>query len=175
MDAPLSATVMKQALNALESKLTSPLRLLIGGGGAMILAHNYPLATTDIDAIPFLLSADELHPLVETIAKELSLPGDWLNPHFASFSYVLPIDYKDRLITVFSGKYLQAQALGKEDMLIMKCFAHRVKDRGHAHALIKSGADVQMVERHIDALLSKGIAEAQKALDFLDDLMEEFS
>lgn len=54
----------------------------------------------------------------------------------------------------------------------MKCFAHRPKDVGHAKKLIRSGADVGRVEERIHHLKTKGIKEAQAALDFLDDVLE---
>ena len=58
-------------------------------------------------------------------------------------------------------------------MLIMKCFAHRAKDVGHAKSLIKQGADVAMVEDHISSLLERNFRDAQEALDFLDELLED--
>lgn len=174
MDKPISKQVLETALSLLDQKLTERLTLLLGGGGCMILAHNYPLATTDVDALPLQLSFETIDPLVKSIAKEAHLPGDWLNPYFATFTHVLPPDYKDRLIAVFSGKKLTVNALGKEDMLIMKCFAHRPKDLGHARALIKGGADIAFVEKIIESHAANGLPEASKALDFLDELKEEF-
>jgi hypothetical protein len=101
------------------------------------------------------------------------LPADWLNAYFSTFTHVLPADYKARWINVFSGERLSVQALGREDMLIMKCFAHRVKDLGHARALIKAGADISFVEKVIEGHLKKGMPLAQEALDFLDHLIDE--
>ena len=71
------------------------------------------------------------------------------------------------------GQNLKVLALGKDEMLIMKCFAHRLKDEGHAKALIKKGARVEFVESHIEKLLEKRIPLAQEALDFLDELVDE--
>lgn len=164
---------MTDALKALDKRLTQPLRLIMGGGGAMILAHGYPLATTDIDAIAVNMSIEELDPLVKAIARELNLPGDWLNPYFSTFSHVLPPDYGQRLIVAFKGRFLQVDALGKEDLLIMKCFAHRSKDIGHAKSLIKNQADLRLVEGRIMYLAKIKTKGAKEALDFLDDLVEE--
>ena len=58
-------------------------------------------------------------------------------------------------------------------MLIMKCFAHRQKDVGHAKALIKGGADVDAVETQIEALAKKGIPGTTAAMDFLQDILEQ--
>jgi hypothetical protein len=46
---PISLKIMKQAFSVLDKKLSAPLILIMGGGGAMISAHDYPLATTDVD------------------------------------------------------------------------------------------------------------------------------
>ena len=168
----LTADIMRAALQALDEKLAQKLSLIIGGGGAMLLAHGYPLATTDIDAIPKGMEIGELDIYVKKIAAEKNLPIDWLNPYFSTFSFTLPKDYQDRLIQVFSGKNLSAHALGKEDLLVMKCFAHRQKDIGHAKKLIKDGANLELVEDQIQGLLEKKVRGAQEALDFFDELTE---
>ncbi len=168
----LTETLMRTALGALDTRLKEPITLIIGGGGAMILAHGFPLATSDIDAIPRKIEVAELDALVKEIALEMKLPSDWLNPYFSSFTHTLPPDYAERLIRVYDGKFLEGLALGKEEMLIMKCFAHRPKDVGHARALIKGGADLDFVEGHIEKLKEKGIPGAQAALDFLNELNE---
>jgi hypothetical protein len=168
----LTKEIMLKALKCLDDHLSQKVTLIVGGGGAMILAHGFPLATSDIDAVPKEVPFDVLDALVKKVAKKLSLAPDWLNPYYGTFAHTLPVDYGERLKSVFKGKYLEALALGKEEMLIMKCFAGRAKDIAHARALLKKGADVAKVERHIEMLLSKKIMGAQKALDFLDDLLE---
>jgi len=170
---PLTEQVMIRALQRLDELLIEQVTLLVGGGGAMILAHGFPLGTTDIDAIPKGMDTGQLDPFVKQIAAEQALPTDWLNPYFSTFAHTLPTDYGDRLIEVFHGQKLRALALGKEEMLIMKCFAHRQKDVAHAKALIKKGADLKKVENQIETLKGKGIPGAQAALDFLDDVLEQ--
>lgn len=172
MDKPLSRQVIDQALKTLDHHLSTSLRLIMGGGGAMIMAHNYPLSTTDIDAIPMNSSIEELDPLIKQISVELSLPGDWLNPYFSTFSYVLPQDYGSRLIRVFQGNRLSVDAIGREDMLIMKCFAHRAKDVGHSKALIKAGVNLDLVEDRIFELDQQNYKGAKEALRFLDEILE---
>lgn len=165
--------LMRKALQRLDEILERELTLIIGGGGAMILAHHFPLSTTDIDAVPKGMDLAALDQYVKRVAEDLALPGDWLNPYFSTFAHTLPSDYGARLIEVFGGRHLTALALSKEEMLIMKCFAHRQKDVAHAKALIKAGADVARVEKHIQSLQKKRIPGAAEALDFLDDVMEQ--
>ncbi|MCC7460794.1 MAG: hypothetical protein IT286_05775 [Proteobacteria bacterium] len=170
MQKNLTQKQMIAALSALDVLLTVKVSILIGGGGAMILAHKFPLATSDIDAVAKGIELFELDPLVKKVAEQLSLPKDWLNPYFSTFGHVLPEDYGNRLIQVFLGKNIKAQALGKEDLLIMKCFAGRQKDIPHARALVKSGADIQLVEEHIRSLIQKRIPKADNAQEFLYEI-----
>jgi hypothetical protein len=172
-DKPISKSMALQAFAELDQDLAKTLALIVGGGTSMVLAHGYPLATADIDAIPKHVSFEEIDASVKKVAMKLGLPGDWLNPYFSSFTHVLPADYSQRLIRVFSGRHLEVEALGREDMLIMKCFAHRPKDLGHARALLKAGVDTSIVEDAIEACLSRGVPGAQAALDFLDELIED--
>lgn len=168
----LDKRTMKLALEELDRRLKNPLLLIMGGGGAMVLAYQHPLATFDIDAIPKGLDILELDILVKSIAEKLKLPPQWLNPYFSTYAHTLPADYGHRLVEVLKGKWLTVRALGKEDLLIMKCFAHRQKDVGHARALLKKGVDLLLVENHIENLKKMGIPKSQEALDFLDDLKE---
>jgi hypothetical protein len=164
---------MLAALKALDSKLSRSVRLIVGGGGAIILTHLFPLATTDIDAVPGAgTTPEELDPLIKEVAKELGLPTDWLNPYYSTFTHVLPSDYGNRLIQVAQYSRLCVLALSKDDLLIMKCFAARMKDRAHSIALIRAGADTRRVELHIESLIRKKIPNAEKAMDFLDEVSE---
>lgn len=166
----LNAQDMRSALASLDRRLPRSVTLMIGGGGAMLLAYDFPLTTTDIDAVPKGLSADELKPFIEQTAVELGLPVDWLNPWFSSFTHVLPPDFADRLVEVFRGERLVGMALGREDLLLMKCFARRQKDIPHARALLAGGADLEVVRARLDHLRRKRIPGAAEAEDFLDEI-----
>lgn len=167
----LSKEIMLAALKRLDEKLNKKLKLIVGGGGALLLADIFPLATTDIDAIPQGMELEEVNALVKEIALEMSIPGDWLNPWFSSFTHVLPDDFRDRLINVYKGKFLVVDVLGCNDLLIMKCYAHRKKDISHARALIRKGADVDFAADRILFLKEKKIPQSEAALDFLDEII----
>ncbi len=164
------------AFKALDKKLTQKVKLLVGGGAAMILAHHYPLATFDVDAIPFQtdLSLGEFDKYVKQVAQEKKLPPTWLNPYFSNFTYVLPSDYQDRLIQIFNGKNLQVYGLDKIDLLILKSFAGREKDVGHAKALMKkiNSNHLEFIEKHLEQLLKKNIPKSQEAIDFYYDIKD---
>lgn len=170
---------MVKALTHLDKKLhqrgKKEIKLLIGGGGAFALAYQVPLQTADIDGVAYKspISRAELEAAVKETAKELQISPDWLNPYFETFLVCLPGDYGERLQEVYLGKALRVLALGMSDLLIMKCFAGREKDVPHAKILIRKGADVDLAEKHIRALLGKNFPRAQEALDFLIDAEEQ--
>lgn len=164
---------MLDALSALSLKLNTPATLIIGGGGAMILAYDFTLTTTDIDGIPSHgFTPEEIDKYVKEIAQEKNIPVDWLNPYFSTFTHVLPSDYGNRLAHVFHENNLKVLALSKTDLLIMKCFAARMKDRSHAVELIAKDADVNLAEKHIEYLITRRIPKATQALDFLDEMID---
>jgi len=158
------------AFAALDARLDREVTLIIGGGTAMMLAHHLPVRTSDVDAYPREGTLDDIAPAVRAVARELGLPSDWLNPHYETFAHVLPPDYGDRLRPVFEGRRLHALALGAEDLLIMKCFAGREKDVGHARALVKRRPDLVLVEARLQALADRGVVGADGALDFFDEV-----
>jgi hypothetical protein len=86
---------------------------------------------------------------------------------------VLPTDYSSRLRRIHSGEMLQVDALGPEDLLVMKCFAGRDKDRPHARKLVRIASDLGIVDRQLSHLQDKRYPGAAKAADFFDDLRDE--
>lgn len=171
----MEKSMMLKAIKALDRHLTQPVQLLIGGGAAMLLAYDVPISTMDIDGliINSEMTPAELEPFIKKVASELKINPHWYSSYFSTFTYTIPSDYKDRLKTIYSGKNLRVFALGMEDLLIMKCFAGREKDIGHARAMIRKGANLDIVEGHIEKLAEKGIPGADKALEFLDELREQ--
>lgn len=172
----LTAEIMKKALKKLDEMIGAQgpaVELVIGGGGAMLLAYEFPIVTADIDGVPRGMTPDELDPFVKQVALDMNIAGDWLNPYYSTFTYVLPGDFRTRLQKVFQGQKLTVMALGREDLLLMKCFAHRAKDVPHARALLKQGAQVELVEKQIELLKKKGIPGTELAADFLDDLLDD--
>lgn len=171
----MDAKRMKEALGALDKLLTKDCQLLIGGGAAFLLAHQISLSTVDMDAVPYQtsLSAAELDGFVKKVAARLKIPSDWLNTYFATFTYSLPKDYGSRLVKVFQGKRLTAKALGKEDLLIMKCFAGREKDIMHAKLLLKKNLDGELVSKHLHRCVEENLPSAPKALDFFYEICEQ--
>jgi hypothetical protein len=170
----LDAKGMKRALELLDAELKADARLIIGGGAAMVLAYKHPLATQDIDAFAAKggLRIVDLDQAAKKIAKKLNIEPDWLNSHFDTFTVVLPADYATRLRPVFAGQHLSVEALGPEDLLVMKCFAGRDKDLPHARKLLRVATDLSIVDRQLGLLVERRYPGAEKAADFFDDLRD---
>jgi len=169
---PVTVAGLRDAFAALDARLSRPVTLVVGGGAAMMLAYGLPVRTGDVDAYPAGGRLEDLAKEIREVARALGLAPDWLNPHFETFAHVLPPDYAARLRPVFDGARLRVMALGVEDLLVMKCFAGREKDVGHARALLRRGPDLGIVERRIEELVERGIPGASDAADFLDDIRE---
>jgi hypothetical protein len=172
---PLDKKRMLRALELLDEGASASARLVIGGGAAMTLAYDHPIATQDVDAFAAKggLRIADLEALARSVAEQLNVAPDWLNAHFETFTAVLPADYGTRLRPVFQGKHLQVDALGPEDLLIMKCFAGRDKDRPHARKLIRLATALDVVDHQIQSLVACRYLGAERAADYFDDLRDE--
>jgi len=172
---PLDRRLALRAFAAVDARLDADAHLVIGGGAAMAMAYHHPLSTEDVDAFTAKggLGMADLDRVARAVALELGLAPDWLNSHFVTFTHVLPRDYGARLREIYRGDHLRVSALGPEDILVMKCFAGRDKDRGHARRLVEGGTDLDLVSAHLDALIERRVPGAQRAADWFDDLRDE--
>ena len=166
---------MLEALSRLDARLERPAHLVVGGGAAMVLAYDHPLDTQDVDAFAAKggLRVRDLDALAKEVADELNIARDWLNAHFETFTGVLPNDYAERLRKVYEGKRLRVDALGPEDLMVMKCFAGRDKDRGHVRQLLKTDVDLAFVDAHLSELVDRRYPKAARAADYFDDMRDE--
>lgn len=172
---PLDHKRMVRALKLLDQRIAAPAHLVIGGGAAMVLAYDHPVATQDVDAFAAKggLRISELDELARSVADEMQIEPDWLNSHFETFTAVLPRDYALRLRSVFTGAQLRVDALGPEDLLVMKCFAGRDKDLPHARKLLRLANDLSVVDKQLEFLVERRYPGAERAADYFDDLRDE--
>ena len=165
-----------KALKRLDEKMTlakeKKVTLVIGGGGSMILQHNYNGGTVDIDAVPINSDFGDIKPYMEEVARELNIAPDWLNPHYQAFTIYLPNDAKVRMQLTFSGTVITVKSLGAEEILIMKLMAGRAKDMSHIHHLLKMDLNLELVEKQLEKLKKLYPKLATKALERLDELTE---
>lgn len=166
---------LNSAFESLSRCLAVPTRVIIGGGAAMVAAYDIHLSTQDVDGVPDRTSMElsDFKEAVRAVGRELKISQDWLNDYFSTFLFVLPSDYGDRLVSIYKGDFLEVCALGKEELILMKCFANREKDILHARVLIRKGANLKIVDQRIQELIEKNIPGATKAADLFDDLCDE--
>jgi hypothetical protein len=173
LDKNLALMALKMLDEAMTENGLPYTRLTIGGGASMLLAHGFPGKTNDVDAIPSRgAHFDEIKTLAEGVAKRLNIEHDWLNPHFSAYTIYLPADAKNRMHVIYTGKGLTVEALGVEDLLVMKLMANRAKDRKHITHLFRNGnPDISIVENALQSLKDKNLykVQAEKALDLLDE------
>ena len=168
---------IRRAFQRLDELVGHPVNLLIGGGAAILLLDIMPIATMDIDAMPFksILGMEDLKPFCERVASEQGLASDWLNAYFYQFTHCLPSDYGKRLKVFLKGKHLTCHLLSASDIAIMKLFAGRVKDESHLRYLFKSGSgDMRLIDEHLDLLVGQNHPGSQKALVKFESITEEF-
>jgi hypothetical protein len=171
----LDRPTLLESFRLLDTEIPSAARLILGGGAAMVAAYGHTLATRDVDATTTKgsLSMADLDAAAKRVARRLDLEPDWLNPYFDVYTPVLPPDYATRLRRVYDGKNLRVDALGPEDLLVMKCFAGRDKDRPHARRLLRLAKDLDVVDRRLGELLEARYPGAERAADAFDDLKDD--
>lgn len=162
-----------KALKSLDNLVSKPFEMIIGGGTAMLCAYDSPLQTFDVDVILKNTTMKEIEKAVWQVSEDMGLPKDWLNSWYAGFTHILPESFSKRLQLIFKGKKIKAYVLGMEDLLIMKCCAHRAKDIGHARILIRKKVDYEFVLNHLEKLTAKNILPNFKPIEFLEEILDQ--
>ena len=144
--APISSKILDTALHVLEEQLrlagSSPIRLVVCGGSALIALALVLRTTKDVDVLALSSATGELYsaePLpdslkkaAEVTANALRLPIDWLNAGPASlFSMGLPEGLSKRLSQVNIGPSLTVLYVSRIDQIYFKLYA--AVDRGGYH------------------------------------------
>ena len=171
----IDTSITMMALSLLDDKLArdhkDPLRLIVGGASALVGAYQYPDSTMDIDAILQGAELTDIEKQIHEVGKELKLGADWLNSHYSAYTIYIPSDFKTRLKRFFSGKKLVADALGAEELLIMKFMAGRAKDQSHIRFLLKQkNVNLKIVEARLEELLKLYPKVAEKSIELFDEL-----
>ncbi len=173
----LDKSIALKALHLLDEKITDAgiknIQMAIGGGGSMMLHHEYDGMTMDIDAVPTNIDFEELKPFILEVSIEMQISADWINPFYSAFTHYLPTDANTRMKEIFSGKNLKIKSLGAEDILIMKLMAGRNKDRPHIMHLKKQKLNLSIIENRLEQLLKIHPKDAKKALDWFDEIFNE--
>ena len=177
MDKKIDARLVNQALTLLDGKLVQgesrTYGLIVGGGGALVGAYEYGNSTTDVDAIAPGTDLSDIEEQIQDVGRELNIGLDWLNSHFSAYTLYIPSSFRARLRRFFSGKKLTADALGPEDLLVMKFMAGRSKDRPHVQFLLRQkNVDLRIVEKRLEELLRLYPKVAAAAIELFDEVTE---
>ena len=81
----LNKKTVFRALKRLDDLAPHPFEMIVGGGTAMMCAYGCPLTTVDMDVVFKNINGEQLKKTVWKIAREMNLPGDWLNSWYAGF------------------------------------------------------------------------------------------
>ncbi|PWU14096.1 MAG: hypothetical protein C5B49_13755 [Bdellovibrio sp.] len=177
MDKKVDAQSLEKILRAFDEEIGKSrkptVHLLAGGGGALIGAYKYQEATADFDALVLQGNLSDFAPEIAAVAKKLDLPADWLNPYFSTFTIYLPKDYRSRCVKIYQGENLLVEALGSQDLLVMKLMAGRSKDHSHILFLAKQAVNFAAIEDRLIELEKLFPKEAGRALELFDDLLGE--
>jgi hypothetical protein len=75
-----------ERMGRLASERGKVIDIAIFGGSCLVLASDIRLATRDVDAV-FLSHPELAYELGDIVARELALPGDWLNQAVRSYAF----------------------------------------------------------------------------------------
>jgi predicted nucleotidyltransferase len=174
MEKVFHSLLIQDALRALAVQLQKSrksVHLLIGGETALVAAYKYKSLTEDVDGILLQSMIDEVADEVAAVTAALKLPLNWLNPFYQTYAIYLPEDYLTRVRRFLDVPSLAADALGPEDLTIMKLMAGRTKDHSHILFLKRNfELDLELIEKRLGELVKIYPDVAKKALDLFDDL-----
>jgi hypothetical protein len=122
-------TELFNLLYELDSMLECHVELIICGGAAGILVHNFSRGTMDIDILSSLPKLSVFKNACIKIAEKYGMSESWINDGAKGCVNYLPSDFEKRLIVLPGNfKNLSAFVLSRQDLLIMKLSAFRPED-----------------------------------------------
>ncbi len=130
--------------------------LIIGGAAGHLIGVLPPsMTTSDIDAIHFRPpgTVDEVLNAADQTAASLSLPKGWLNHDDAAlYDHALPPGWETRRVKVGDFGRLHVYALGRQDLIAMKFYAHREVDLEHLNAMHVTAQELAFTETYLNRL-----------------------
>lgn len=102
---------------------------VIVGGAALNLLEVTSRVTRDVDVLKPNSLLKNIRTHAQAFASEKNLPKDWLNTGPADLVSHLPNGWETRTRTVFSGQSLSLSTLGREELLMSKCWAYCDRER----------------------------------------------
>lgn len=149
-----------------------PVSIVLGGSAALILGEELRRPTDDGDVVMSEPGLGELQALIRDVADSEGLPVGWLNGSIQSYTYILPKDFKDRLVPLPPFGRVRVSLLGRRDVILMKVYAMRARDVEDLHAIRPTVDDLAFVRKLIPSIGDKEPEKARDMLAFLDEWSE---
>jgi hypothetical protein len=142
---PTRAATLREFFEELGQQLHRPVRIAVGGSGALILTDYLSRRTQDIDVV------DELPPEIRSLHKVLDQLTQRYRLQIAHFqSHYLPSGWEQRLHSLEPFGRLQVFLVDVHDVLLSKLFSGREKDRDDLRALAPQ-LDKETITRRLKA------------------------
>jgi Nucleotidyltransferase of unknown function (DUF6036) len=166
----LDARLLAAAFAELGKRLPHPIRLVIGGSGALVLRGQLARATIDCDVVIAQPDMGELQSHIRAVAEHQGLVGGWLNGSAQTYAEVLPPDYESRLHSLPSSGRLKVMMLDRLDVLVMKLFAGRPRDLADIATLAPTSAEIAFARAQLPRLGLIDHSRSERMRAVLDDL-----
>lgn len=150
------------AFRLLGARFPTPVRLVIAGGSAMILAGYIDRDTGDGDVIEMSPKLSELRRYIEEVAEELGVKADWLNDAVRAWRDLLPPDFHRRLEPVGTFGHLTVERLGRNDLILMKIAAARPRDLDDLQVLKPTADEIAFVKGQLDRIAAWDVKSAMR-------------
>jgi hypothetical protein len=154
------------AFRLLGGGFPSPVRLVIAGGSAMILAGYVDRDTGDGDGDGDVIETSpklsELRRYIEEVAEALGVKADWLNDGVRAWRDLLPSDFHLRLEPVGTFGNLTVERLGRQDLILMKIAAARPRDLDDLQVLKPTADEIAFVKDQLDRIAAVDMKSAMR-------------
>lgn len=149
----MKKSLILKALKILGQSVAIERDLIISGGAAGILCHNFSRATIDIDLIYSNPPMDrDLIKHVQNVAHKLRLPSAWLNDGAKGWADLLPDDFHQRLVQIGRFGPLNISALGRKDLILLKFAALREQDREDLAVMKPTSEEITFVQEQLERI-----------------------
>lgn len=155
---------------SLEKYIDQPLKMIICGGAAAILAHKMRRNTADVDLVFLSYHPPDFERAKAEIADEFGVDVNWLNEGAKGYADYLPGDFRKRLIRInLKSKLITAWAIGKVDLIVMKLASFRPEDLEDIDSLGIKKEDVKIIKQAIRKISSFDKKTALRMKLFLEE------
>lgn len=153
MDKPVfDRSVLDRALARLGGLVTTPVRLVLAGGSALLYTPWATRGTNDGDVIVSTPKLSTIQREIEVVAAELLLPDSWLNDAARAWADLLPADYDTRTEPVSRHGLLRVERLGRLDLILLKLAGTRPKDQDDLLALAPTSIEIAFVRAQLERI-----------------------